>query len=654
MRIKSIEFENFRNFKDRGKIICSTDGRVTIIYGKNGDGKTTLHQLLHWIFYGSVNFNKTTNDLLYNITFEANCPAGSQFEVMGRIEFEHEGSDYLLRRTQYYEKTMFDGSKPTGMEFELQKKDADNNWKTVQEKPEEAIEQLLPSGLSEYFFFDGESMIADLKVKSEDSAKKLRASLYSMFDLDIWDMAIDHIGDTKHKPTVIGKLYFQKGDDVPGSELSITKANIEKVQSIIDKTTTKLSDLRAERDEKKRSVKELSELIGSTKSRTEFEKQRKHFQKQQEDYLKYLELEQSMFGDEVMASYPRLLISKAIRDAKAKIQLKIDNSTLPTGVNKALIEYLLDQNTTTCICGNPLCDADKEHIRAYLSMLPPKSFSSLYHEFSTTVENWGKKYNRKKTEDYIRRALNDIEQAEHCEEQIREIDAEQKKSADIEKYVTARQNAEARIVELEQLITAAEVDLRKANAALKKYMADFDKLSKDNQKAAEAQRRIDIMEEVKAHFVRKLTEASDTYSKRLQDNIQELLDTMLTSKRKVSVSSDFAVRVFDSYENESKSEGQFAIVSFAYIGGILRMLQSEDHLAGKEYPLILDGPFSKLDMDQRQNVVDTIPSFAPQVILFSKDSLQDVFSPEQIGRVWTISSNAEKNVATVKEGYHWN
>lgn len=41
MRITKIEFENFRNFKDHGEIKCSNDGKVTIIYGKNGDGKTT-------------------------------------------------------------------------------------------------------------------------------------------------------------------------------------------------------------------------------------------------------------------------------------------------------------------------------------------------------------------------------------------------------------------------------------------------------------------------------------------------------------------------------------------------------------------------------------------------------------------------------------
>ena len=88
MRISRIEFENFRNFKGHGEIKCSTDGKVTIIYGKNGDGKTTLHQLFQWVFYGAVHFNKTTSDTLYNLSFESEQAYNSTFQVMGRIDFE--------------------------------------------------------------------------------------------------------------------------------------------------------------------------------------------------------------------------------------------------------------------------------------------------------------------------------------------------------------------------------------------------------------------------------------------------------------------------------------------------------------------------------------------------------------------------------------
>lgn len=113
----------------------------------------------------------------------------------------------------------------------------------------------------------------------------------------------------------------------------------------------------------------------------------------------------------------------------------------------------------------------------------------------------------------------------------------------------------------------------------------------------------------------------------------------------------FELSVKDSHGDEAKSEGQFAVVSFAYIGGIFKLLADVPALAGKEFPLILDGPFSKLDVIQRQNVIDTIPTYAPQVILFSKDDLTGCFGDENVDNVWTIFSNAERNVSQIKKGY---
>lgn len=95
-------------------------------------------------------------------------------------------------------------------------------------------------------------------------------------------------------------------------------------------------------------------------------------------------------------------------------------------------------------------------------------------------------------------------------------------------------------------------------------MKEFDRLTKENENAIVVQNQIEIMNTIREYFSNKLETAAKEYSKSLEKNIQDLLDCMLTSKRTVSVSQDFAVRVTDSYNNESKSEGQFAVVSFAY------------------------------------------------------------------------------------------
>lgn len=651
MKIKNIEYENFRNFKDHGIIKCSIDGKMTIIYGKNGDGKTTLHQLFQWIVYGQVKFNKTTTDHLYNLAYESDLPYGQVFNVWGRIDFEHAGMEYSLTRTYTYKKGV-DDSEKIGEDLSLQKMDDDYNWKRV-EKPEETMEKMLPSGLSEYFFFDGESMIADLRVKGRDSAGKLRKALYSMFDLDVIESAISHIGRTDLKTTVLGKLYLGKSTIGSSSEISAIKTNIETAQNTIAQKTEKIENFNTEKADKKKLIQEISEQIGSTKSKADYENQRREQKRQRDLFLDNAKSAQHQFGDTVMEMFPQLLISKAVNDAKNKLNLKVNNSHLPSGLNKRLISYLLKLNTKMCICGRELCEDEREHIRKFLDLMPPKSYSSMYQDFTKTAMRWGNGYDKQFVEDIIKRVLKNQNSASDCEKKIKELDDSEKKSRDIEDLIVARQEAEDRVVELDKLINELNSKNEKYKLYLKKQMKDYDKLTAANEIGKIATAKIEIMLEVLNYFVDKLETESEAYSRKLQVNIQYLLDSMLTSRRTVSVSQEFAVRVTDSYNDESKSEGQFAVVSFAYIGGILKMLKDDNIFQGKEYPLVLDGPFSKLDPDQRQNVVNMLPTFAPQVIVFSKDDLHDVISNDNIGRVWTIVSNDEKNIARVEEGKLW-
>lgn len=651
MRITNIEFENFRNFRDHGEIKCSTDGKVTIIYGKNGDGKTTLHQLFQWVFYGQVHFNKTTTDRLYNLQYESECSFGDTFQVMGCIDFEHSGVKYSLKRTYTYKKGLNDSEK-IAEDVVLNYMNEDHDWRRI-DKPKETIEKLLPSGLSDYFFFDGESMIADLRVKGKDSAGKLRKALYSMFDLDVIESALDHIGDTKLKTTVLGKLYLSKGTISSGSKIAAVKTNIENAQALIEKHEKALEEAKKKKAECQALIQSVSEQIGGYKSKADYEHQRKKLKAQRDAFIKSSTDAQARFGDDVLDMFPKLLISKAVLDAKKKIQLKIEQDKLPEGVSKKLISHLLAEKTTECVCGRELGEEEKAYIRHYLDILPPKSFASLYQDFTKTANFWGKGYDKTKIEAYILDVLNYNELAADCDKRIRELDAAEKKSPDIEDLIVARQKAEIAIVELDATIVGLETEIKKCELYRNKQMKDFDELTRGNAEGEKVLTKIRIMEQVAAYFAKRLEKESIAYSQRLQTNIQSLIDGMLTSKRHVTVSPEFSVRVTDSFDDESKSEGQFAVVSFAYIGGILKMLQSEDHLSSKEYPLVLDGPFSKLDPDQRQNVVDMIPQFAPQVILFSKDDLHEVFHAENIGRVWTIVSNEEKNIAKIEEGHLW-
>lgn len=651
MKISKIEFENFRNFRDHGEIRCSTDGKATIIYGKNGDGKTTLHQLFQWVFYGQVHFNKTTTDRLYNLQYESERSLGDCFDVMGRIDFEHNGSQYSITRVFNYKKDINDSQK-IGDDFTLSKMDDDNNWRRI-DRPKDTIEKLLPPGLSDYFFFDGESMIADLRVKGRDSAGKLRKALYSMFDLDILESAIAHIGRTDLKTTVLGKLYLSKGTMSGSNEVAQINAQLKSAMSKLESISADLDASEKKKSDLQILINDVSEKIGSNVSKSEYERKRKDLKSQRDQFLKNAAGAQIDFGDKVIDMFPYLLIAKATEKAKGKIQIKPEKTNYPAGITKQLVDYLLSGKTDTCICGNPLCDAEREHIKSMLHVLPPYDYAKLYHDFCQMTDRWSRSYDTSRLGKYILDVLDNNENASLNDKKIQELDEEEKKSPDVEDLIVARKNAEYSIRELENKILQLNRDKQVYEARRKKLMKELDAATLANASCIHISHQIEIMEKVLAHFQEKLDKEAKEFSEKLQDNIQELLNEMLTSKRKVSVSPEFAVRVTDSFDDESKSEGQFAVVSFAYIGGILKMLRSQKGLSTKEYPLVLDGPFSKLDPDQRANVVNLIPQFAPQVILFSKDELNDVFSPDMIGNVWTIISNDEKNVARVEEGYLW-
>lgn len=361
---------------------------------------------IEWIIYGQVKFNKTTTDHLYNLAFESEQEYGTIFDVMGRIDFEHDGSLYSLTRKHTYKKGL-DDSEKIGEELSLQKRDEDYNWKRV-DRPMETIEKLLPSGLSEYFFFDGESMIADLRVKGKDSASKLRKALYSMFDLDVIESALSHIGRTDLRTTVLGKLYLSQATIAGGSQLSAIKTNIENAQNVITDVSRQISEATEERQKKKDLITQISEQIGGTKSKAEYEAQRSGFKRQRDRFLANAASDQAQFGDVIMEMFPQLLISKAVNDAKGKLNLKVSTTNLPSGVNKRLITYLLKLSTQKCICGHDLGEVEREHIKEYLALLPPKSYSSLYQDFTKTATMWGNGYDKEKIEIIIKRVLDNL------------------------------------------------------------------------------------------------------------------------------------------------------------------------------------------------------------------------------------------------------
>lgn len=661
MKITKIESVNFRNFKAKCSITFPTDGSVTIIYGPNGVGKTTLHQLFQWIFYGEVHFNKTASKEMYNLEFEQNARIGSNFTVSGMIDFEHPNRNgaiekYSILRKWIYRKELKD-SKVVERSIRISKdasiSDKDSNWVTITSDSNEAaklIEQILPSGLSQYFFFDGESMIADLGRTGKESAKSLKNALYSIFDLDIYEQAAIHIGSQKAgSSTVLGKLYLNLVQDSNDANIAKLKGDynlyilrVRKAKDEIEKCNNILEKYHKE-------AQELSEKIGGTPSRKSLESNRKRLKEYIKSSEEAIDREVKAFGTTVMSVYPYLFISRVVEDAQYRIGLKIEDQKLPQGLSKELVLTLLKMDT--CLCGNPITDRERFCLKEWEKMFPPLSYKYIYDQFKISASRWAATYDKDALKNHITYIFKQKDQIDKLLQDIHKIDEELKQSGNVDDLIDMRTKLEEDIRSAQFKLSSLQQELGVKQKLKSQLEAKIDKALAASSTNKVIKNQIDVMEVVKQYFETKLTTAASKYSSDLGLAIQELLDEILLARRFVEMTPEFELSVKDSYGNEAKSEGQFAIVSFAYIGGIFKLLKGIPELKGKEFPLVLDGPFSKLDAEHRQKVIDKLPTYAPQIILFSKDDINKCFDSLPPENIWTIYSNEERNVSFVKHGY---
>ena len=653
MRIKKIEFENFRNYKDRGYVEFPTDGTVVVLYGPNGVGKTTLHQFFQWVIYGETHFNKTTSKEMYNLDFEKSIPYHQEFAVFGAIDFEHPGKsnsveEYSLQRKWVYRKEL-KTSKLVQQSCRLLKKN-DDNWEN--NNPEEItqiIEEILPRELSRYYFFDGESMIADLGTTGRESAQALRTALYRLFDLDVYENAIIHLGKQTQTSTVLGTLYGELST-LPDDEKTQEARTIYQTKAgEYSQLVHRVEKLQQAISGKEAEIQSLSERIGMATSKKDLEKRRTSEKEHIQTYTESIAKEKLSFGKTVMDVFPYLLIARVVEEAQLRINLKIEEQKLPRGLTKELVETLLAGNI--CLCGNPITENERSVLNRLLKMFPPDSYKYIYDQFKHKAQHLATDYDHGILEKHLHEVYRYIDAIDRSRKAIHDIDTTLKQGDDVDHLIEQRSDAEKALHILRNDLSEAEQKLGSKRAYFMRAKKNLDDLLEQADIAKTIRMQIEVLEEVKQHFEQKKLLATVEYSQKLQASIQSLLDQMLLGTRCVSVSQNFELSVKDGYGKEDKSEGQFAISTFAYIGGICDLLRQIPSLSDKEFPLVLDGPFSKLDAYHRQNVIDTIPAYAPQVILFSKDDIHNCFNSCDPVSEWTIYSNEDRHISHVVAGY---
>lgn len=190
MKFKSITLHNFMRYKGDNTLLFSTDSQknVTVVLGDNTFGKTTLAQAFRWGLYetfNETNYTKKKDIVLLNNEIIADMDMSSIEDVYVEIIIQNEDDEWkFVRKASFNRKSSRTNELQVKQIGDVQltmqiRHDGkwgniiDNNGNNVDAKKykkgcvQETIENMFPSNLSNYFFFDGERW-NDLKSKTAD------------------------------------------------------------------------------------------------------------------------------------------------------------------------------------------------------------------------------------------------------------------------------------------------------------------------------------------------------------------------------------------------------------------------------------------------------------------------------------------------------
>ena len=228
MIIKSLQLNNFRQYKGLQKIIFSTDKEknVTVIKGENGSGKTTLLEAFIWCFYGKLTLPNADRILTADIS--NSMKNLDKEEVYVEINFIHNEKEYFVRRSTSFQKNNLNEIRRSSNEAILQIKNDDGTLKTLRI---EELYRIIPEDLSTYFFFDGER-IENMSKSNREGKRDLNLAIRNILGLDVVSNAKKHLVRVK---TELEKEFSNSADE----KIKEIKINLDnKRELIVDKKNT--------------------------------------------------------------------------------------------------------------------------------------------------------------------------------------------------------------------------------------------------------------------------------------------------------------------------------------------------------------------------------------------------------------------------------
>ena len=654
MVINSIKITNFRCYYGTSTLSFNANGKITLIYGDSGYGKSSLLQFFRWMFYNDYNFGKNDDKPLFNIAAYKEKQIGESVEVAGQIDFEHLGVAYRLNKAVSFDVTFrMQNSRVLKTDYKLQMMGEDGGYHPYAGDVANKINSILPKELSQYFLLDGERS-RDIVLNSTE----LRKAIHSLFGLDAYTEALSHIGTNKNaKTTVLGHyaslLAANSTQTINGMSIADLQDTIQELYEVIEKSKEERKNIMAQIDQKNARRDEILKILGAVASKGNLESLIKSKQQNIKNNQQNIVNLQHNIGNLFYKTYPYLFLAQITSESSAVLRKKnIEYASSYQNVFENLKKDLLKEiiQKGICVCGRELDDASRTRINAIIDIMPPGSYVYEFGQFISkaktrirAAESETMQYElytskiaqfeaeNSKLEDEIQEKLDELKRLNDAKDLVLEL--EQIK-ADIQQLNSAKAGYEGRIAQKKQVYEKSNKILNDAlkNAKVSAYYKDrlefFEKVAellRSEKDQRENQVRITLNECVRDIF-KKLTTQTELDADKIQ-----------------FVNDDFSLRT--TY----LTGGQLAVDVYSYVIGIIKALQ-ECKMENNENPIIVDAPFAFTGNEQSEHIFKTLPTVSKQTILLTLDlnKIRKLLENTDLYDFYVIKNDTQEKATVVR------
>ena len=630
MRFKRIRIENFGPFKQPAVIDFKDRDGVSIVWGRNGRGKTTILNAFNFVLNKTVKDRSGETNNFISFINESGRDEG-KFSYKVTLDLEENGKNYRIVRSLSKLPSVDIPKTDNDVRINLEVNEDGNIISTAD--AEHFVSSIMTKEVSRFFLFDGELLTEyeELLNESSTTGGSIKKSIEQILGMPILTYGEIDANSAAANIATAARKVAQNEDTVK----QYTKKVEEKTESL-NYQIEELNRLIEQRDAAIEEKNKYEQLASETqKLREAFEKKQGIIEKmnyQEEIYTTEKKEISAILNDSLKwMVFP--IIDTKHNVVKQQITNLRNKERESKGQEKVIefIQRAIDESSC------PVCDHEIDH--SELELLKQKIEQYKMQNEGLTDEEKQKLYTLTKTDliydkntDKYDRAkeIND-RYSKYVSARTRYSDLQQNDlkevDYDIEEYKkSASGSDELEAIEYYNKATADALQIailnqgiEEANKVIEQTNNDITRLNRtiisksQNKDVVLANKKVEFANNIAAIFGEGIDLYRDKLSRDVEKDATEIFMAMNTEADYggLKINENYGltiVRKSDGKPVIKRSAGWEHMVAFALIGALHKN-------APFDGPVIMDSPFYRLDSTNKASMVKALPLIANQVLM---------------------------------------